>query len=89
MFNAQREATKEWYIEWLKQNYPDWTKEQREGQAQRFALEQNPPPPAPPGETEEERVEREAAEQKLDGLRKLAYAYTANEMAGNPRGPVE
>ncbi len=45
---AQADATFEWYVDWLKRQYPAWSKEQREEQAEKFAMSQVPPPPPEP-----------------------------------------
>lgn len=77
---TQREATTLWYIEWLAENRPDLGEEDRTELAKQFVLEQNPVPPAPDDETDDERKEREASEEKLAKLRRLAYSYTRDEM---------
>lgn len=92
---VQREATAQWYREWLKQRFTEpvfekgkleryecsLSKDQIESMAAEFATQQNPLPVIPENETDEEKAARE----HLDNLRQLAYAYTRREMAGEPR----
>jgi len=90
----QREATRQWYAAWLEQRFTEpvfengtavryecsLSKEEIEEMALQFATEQNPLPVVPPDESEEEKLAREADEEKLATLRRKAYAYTAREM---------